>query len=85
MAKTSNEHDLAEGQMTLNELRGILSDEIRNVRSGQSTAATVNAVTNASGKILSSVKLEMEYYKMLGQTPNIAALLPAVKESAAKA
>ena len=42
---------------------------------GIGTCAFVNAVTNASGKILSSVKLEMEYYKMIGQKPELSAIL----------
>jgi hypothetical protein len=53
--------------MTLNELRVLLSEEILKIREGQTTAANVNAITNATGKILSTVKLEMEYYKMTGK------------------
>ena len=60
--------------LTLDELRGILSDEIRRVRDGESNAATANAVTNATGKILSSVKLEMEYQKLAGRKANIPML-----------
>lgn len=56
---------------TINDLRLILSEEIANLRSGKSSPAVVNAVTNATGKILSSVKLEMEYLKLLGAKPNI--------------
>ncbi len=56
---------------TINELRTIMAEEIGNLRSGKTTPATVNAITNATGKILSSVKLEMEYLKMIGQKPDI--------------
>jgi len=38
---------------------------------GKTTPANVNAITNATGKILSTVKLEMEYAKLLGKVPNI--------------
>ena len=60
--------------MTLDEIRAILSDEIHKIRDGETSAAAVNAVSNATGKILSSVKLEMEYFKMVGKTPNIPLL-----------
>jgi hypothetical protein len=63
-------------QLTLNELRSILSDEIHKIREGKGTAASVNAISNASGKILSSIKLELEYYKLIGKAPSIAAMLP---------
>jgi len=56
---------------TVNDLRTILADEISNLRSGKTTAANVNAIVNASGKILSTVKLEMEYNKLIGKTPAI--------------
>jgi hypothetical protein len=67
-------------QLTLNELRGILSDEIYKIRAGKGTAASVNAISNASGKILSSIKLELEYYKLIGKTPSIKAMLPPEEE-----
>jgi hypothetical protein len=56
---------------SLDDLRKILSEEIDKVREGKTSAANVNAVTNATGKILSSIKLEMEYYKLLGKVPDI--------------
>lgn len=56
-------------QFSLNELRGILSDEITKLRDGASTPAGVNAVSNASGKILSTYKLELEVAKILGKKP----------------
>ncbi len=60
--------------MNINELRGVLSEEIEKIRAGTTTAANVNAVTNAVGKILSTVKLEMEYCKLTGKTPAIELL-----------
>jgi len=52
-------------------LRGILVEEIIKLRKGETTPASINAITNATGKILSSVKLEIEYHKMLGLKPDI--------------
>ncbi len=56
---------------TLVDLRKILSEEIDKIRNGKTIAANVNAISNATGKILSSVRLEMEYAKLLGKTPKI--------------
>lgn len=63
-------------QFSMNELRGILSDEIVKLRNGSTSAASVNAISNASGKILSTIKLEIEVAKLLGKTPSsIAGML----------
>jgi|GEM_PF-923901 len=62
-------------QFSLNELRGVLSDEIEKLRGGSTTAASVNAVSNASGKILSTFKLELEVAKLLGKKPSLNGLL----------
>ena len=56
---------------TIHDLRNILSEEIDKLRNGDTTAANVNAVTNATGKILSTVKMEMEYNKLIGKQPSI--------------
>jgi len=58
-------------KMDINSLRTILAEEIGKLRDGETTPANVNAITNATGKILSTVKLEMEYHKLLGKTPDI--------------
>ena len=65
----------------IDDLRRILSEEITKLRNGETTAASVNAITNASGKILSSVKLEIEYGKLLGTTPVISFIAPAEKRA----
>jgi len=55
----------------INDLREILSEEIDKLRAGKTTPANINAITNATGKIFSSIKLEMEYAKTLGKKPNV--------------
>lgn len=60
--------------MDLDEIRAILSDEIDRLRNDDSTPAKANAVTNAVGKILSTVKLEMEYQRLTGRKANIPLL-----------
>ena len=53
----------------INDLREILSEEIDKLRQGKTTPASINAITNATGKIFSSIKLELEYAKILGEKP----------------
>jgi hypothetical protein len=60
--------------LSLDEMRAILSDEIHRIRAGETTPANVNAVNNAVGQILRSVKLQMDYYRQTGKTPDIALL-----------
>lgn len=64
---------------TVNEVREILADEIQKLRRGDNTAVNVNAVVNAVGKILSSVKLELEYNKIIGKTPDIPFIRAGIK------
>lgn len=53
--------------LNLNDIRNLLSEEIGRLQAGTTTAAGLNAITNATGKILSTVKLEMEFYKLTGK------------------
>ena len=52
---------------TVKDLRKILAEEISKVRSGDTTAANVNAIVNASGKILTTIKMEIDYAKLSGK------------------
>jgi hypothetical protein len=60
--------------LNMAELREALSDQIRKLQTDETTPGKANAVTNASGKILSSIKLEMEYFKQLGRPQTITFL-----------
>lgn len=62
------------GIKNVEELRDFLSNELERVSSGDTTPAAANASANLAGKILSSVKMELEYNKMAGATPNIGFL-----------
>lgn len=57
------------------QMRTILWESIEGIRSGKSSPAQVNAISNACGKFLGTIKLELEYNKLTGKTPKIAALL----------
>lgn len=59
---------------SMTELRQILSDEIEKVRSQKSTPQVLKAITNAIGKYLFSIKLELDYCKMAGKTPHMKVL-----------
>ena len=69
--------------LTLTDLRAILSDNLRGLQNGTATPAGSNATSNAVGKMLASVRLEMDYYKSIGKTPHIEMILgqPALKEA----
>lgn len=60
--------------LTLDQVRVILSDEVERLRAGESAPAQANAITNAVGKILSSVKLEMEYMRLTGRKVDVPML-----------
>ena len=53
----------------MNDIRTVLSEEVQRLREGKTTAANVNAVTNAIGKIIVTVKLELEMAKQCGAKP----------------
>lgn len=53
----------------MNDIRGMMAEEIQRLRDEETTAANLNAVSNATGKILGSIKLEMEYARLCGHKP----------------
>ena len=65
---------VTETQMTMGDVRDVLSQTIRGLQQKDMTAGNANAICNVVGKLLSSVKLELEYQRLTGQTPNIAML-----------
>jgi hypothetical protein len=56
-------------------IRETLVDSVQKARRGKMTPANVNSISNATGKILATYRLEMEYYKLIGKSPNIPLLL----------
>lgn len=63
--------------MTLPELQEVLSEQIRKIEAGDTTPAKVNAISNATGKILASVRLQMDYHRLSGKPlPEIPLLTP---------
>jgi len=56
------------------ELREFLANDLERVSSGDISPAVANASANLSGKILQSVKMELEYNAMVGSQPQISFL-----------
>lgn len=63
-----------EDSLTLDQLRKIWSDEVRALQAGDSSPARANALANVGGKMLSSLKLEMEYARLTGKRLHIPIL-----------
>lgn len=55
----------------INELRQSLGDNYTQMKSGKMKIALGKELSNAAGKILNSVKVELEYAKMLNEKPDI--------------
>ena len=56
---------------SMNQIREMLCEEIDALRAKKTTPANVNAVVNATGKILTTIKMELEYAKSLGKQANM--------------
>ncbi len=57
--------------LNIRQLREVLSSVIEALQEDKTTSSKANAITNACGKILSSVKLEMEYCQIIGKAEKI--------------
>ena len=55
----------------INELREQLSEVFHELRSGNIETKVVKELNNTAGKIINSVKIELEYYALTKQTPGI--------------
>jgi len=54
-----------------NELRAVLCDTIAAVREKTITPDAAEAVSNASGKIIASLRVELEYRRQRGEVPQL--------------
>lgn len=68
-------------ELNIEEWRAMLTEFTRGLKTGDISPAAANAFANLMGKGLSSYKLQLEYAKVVGRTPNIPALLPMQKKS----
>lgn len=59
---------------TMGDLRDHLAENLMRISNGEMTPAAANASANIAGKITQTIKLELDYNKMVGSTPNIGFL-----------
>jgi len=59
---------------TTTELRAVLCEIISAVQSKSITPDAAEAISNASGKIIASLRVELEYKRMRAEKPEIAFL-----------
>lgn len=67
---------------TMQQIREMLCEEIDALRAKTTTPANVNAIVNATGKILTTVKMEMEYAKLMNKQPDLKFMSLSLAESA---
>jgi hypothetical protein len=53
--------------LTMAQLRGILSETVMLLRTEEKPPASANAISNAIGKFLSTIRLEMDYQRLSGR------------------
>jgi hypothetical protein len=53
--------------LTMAQLRGILSETVLLLRNEEKPPASANAISNAIGKFLSTIRLEMDYQRLSGR------------------
>jgi len=57
--------------MNIESLRGILIETVSSLRAGHTLPSTAEAISNASGKIIASIRVQLEYARMRGQVPKL--------------
>lgn len=55
----------------MHDLRNHMIEELELLRKKKTTPAAANAAANISGKIMYSVKMELEQHKIAGTTPSV--------------
>jgi hypothetical protein len=58
--------------MNIESLRNILIETVSGLRAGHTTPSTAEAISNASGKIIASIRVQLEYARMRNEVPRIA-------------
>lgn len=69
---------------TLDEIRADLSEEMDRLGKGEVTPAIANARVNLIAAHLRTYKLQIDYARLVGKTPNIPMLLTDVTEETAE-
>lgn len=59
---------------TMQEIRGILCEQMDAIKDNTTTPNKANSIINAVGKLLHSVRIELEYAKLTGKAPSMKML-----------
>ena len=54
---------------SMTDIRELLAEQMDALKQEKTTSSTVNAMCNATGKFLATIKLEMEFARMVGKQP----------------
>ncbi len=57
------------------DLLDVLGENIQRLRDGEASPAVANAIVNSAAGMMRIVRLQMDYAKMTGKTPDIPLLL----------
>ena len=68
-------------ELNINEWRRMVSDMALKLRSGETSPVVANSFANLMGKVTQSYKLQLDYARALGKTPDIDALMPGKSET----
>jgi hypothetical protein len=78
---TNNTPAVAEGTpVTAADLLQVNGETIQRLRSGDMTPANANAIVNATSAMLRIVKMQMDYARLTGTTPNIPMLVTSAEK-----
>jgi hypothetical protein len=55
----------------MNDIRAMLCEEIQSLRDGKSDPKRVQAISSATSRILTSIKLELDYAKLQSRKPHV--------------
>jgi len=70
---------------TMQDIRELLSATLDDLRAKDTTPGAANALCNTTGKFLSTIKLEMEFARMIGKQPSdnfLKLMAPSVEKLA---
>lgn len=59
-------------QMNIESLRNILIETVSGLRAGHTPPSTAEAISNASGKIISTIRVQLEYARMRNEVPKLS-------------
>jgi hypothetical protein len=58
--------------LNIESLRNLLIETVNRLRAGDTPPATAEAISNASGKVIASIRVQLEYARMRNEVPRIA-------------